>query len=363
MKDEAEPRHGARSALSKKGVVVTSEPTNQLTAIERTPRRVAAAIIDHPGASPRLGTATLPPAPPGRTVLRVLASPLNPLDLHIASGKFHSLRHTRPYVPGMECVGTVMHSSRYEPGSRVYAQCTATPDRPGSLATHVVVEDEDVVPVPSDVDAMTAAAVGNSGVAAYIPLIDTARAGAGDHVLILGATGIVGQLAVQIARSHGAARVVGVGRDATALHQVRSLGADAVVELTANDSEDELADRLSEATNGRVDVVLDGLYGMPLQEALRVCSSHARVVNIGNSAGATAQVSAGVLRSRQLTVVGFAGLHVPMTAKQPALTWLWQQAAAGKLLVPVRRSSLVDIARTWSLQGSSPHTKHVVFFT
>jgi NADPH:quinone reductase-like Zn-dependent oxidoreductase len=341
---------------------MTSETTNRLTSVERTPRRVTAAIIDHPGASPRLGTVDLPPVPPGRTVVKVMASPLNPLDLHIASGKFHSLRHTQPYVPGTECVGTVMHSSRYEPGSRVYAQCTATPDRPGSLATHVVVEDEDVVPVPGDVDAMTAAALGNSGVAAYLPLIETARLSTGDHVLVLGATGIVGQLAVQIARSHGAARVIGVGRDATAMRQVLSLGADAVVELMEKDSEEALSDRLSEAANGRVDVVLDGLYGMPLQAALRACSSHARVVNIGNSAGATALVSAGVLRSRQLTVFGFAGLHVPMTAKEPALQWLWQQSAACKLHVPVQPSALADIAHSWSLQGSSTHAKHVVVF-
>jgi NADPH:quinone reductase-like Zn-dependent oxidoreductase len=340
----------------------TGETTDRLSSLQSTPRRVAAAIIDHPGASPRLGTVDLPAAPPGRTVVRVLASPVNPLDLHIASGTFHSLRHGRPYVPGSECVGVVMHSSRYEPGSRVYAQCTATPDRPGSLATHVVVDDDEVVAVPDDVDAVTAAAVGNSGVAAYLPLIHTARLGAGDSILILGATGVVGQLAVQIARSHQAAHVVGVGRNTLALRQILTLGADAVVELTENDTEDDLAGRLSDATNGRVDVVLDGLYALPLQAALRVCSARARVVNIGNSAGPTAQISAGMMRSRQLTIVGFAGLHVPMTAKEPALTWLWQQAAARKLHVPVQRSSLVDISRTWALQESSPHTKHVVFF-
>lgn len=341
---------------------MTSETTNRLSSFETTPRQVTAAIIDQPGASPRLGTVDLPLAPPGRTVVRVLASPLNPLDLHIASGTFHSLRHERPYVPGSECVGLVVRSARYEPGSRVYAQCTATPDRPGSLATFVVVEDDDVLPVPEEVDALTAAAVGNSGVAAYLPLIQTARLKAGDNVLILGATGAVGQLAVQIARSHDAARVVGVGRDAAALAQVLSLGADAVVALTDNDTEDEFVDRLSDATKGRVDVVLDGLYAMPLQAALRVCSPHSRVVNIGNSAGATAQIPAGLLRSRQITVVGFAGLHVPMAAKEPALTWLWRQAAARKLQIAVQRSSLVDIKRTWFLQESSPRAKHVVFF-
>jgi NADPH2:quinone reductase len=230
------------------------------------------------------------------------------------------------------------------------------------LATHVVVDDDEVVPITGDVDALTAAAVGNSGVAAYLPLIQTARLEAGDNVLILGATGCVGQLAVQIARSHGAARIVGVGRNALALSRVLALGADAVVELEENETEDELSRRLTDATHGRVDVVLDGLYAMPLQAALRVCSPRGRVVNIGNSAGATAQIAAGALRSRQITVVGFAGLHLPMAAKEPALTWLWQRAAARKIHVPVERSSLVDIGHTWALQKSSPHAKHVVFF-
>ena len=89
-----------------------------------------------------------------------------------------------------------------------------------------------------------------------------------------------------------------------------------MVELRQGESADELAARLESAA-GAVDVVLDGLYGMPLEAALRVCAPRARVVNIGNLAGATAQVPAGLLRGKQISITGFAGLHTPLQDKRP----------------------------------------------
>jgi NADPH:quinone reductase-like Zn-dependent oxidoreductase len=327
--------------------------------LEAVPDRVVAAIINGPGAQPHLGTVGLPALTPGHSVLRVLAAPLNPLDLLIASGTFHSARHEQPYVPGSECVGIVVRSQRHAVGTQVYAQCQAGPDRPGSLSTHLVVQDDEVVALPHGLDAVTAAAVGNSGVAAYVPLIETAGLQAGETVLILGATGAVGQLAVQIARGRGAARVVGVGRNQSALDRLFRLGADAVVALMPGESENDLAARLSDAA-GPVDVLLDGLFGVPLQAALKVCAPHGRIVNIGNLAGPTAVLSAGSLRSKQLTLTGFAGLHMPMKAKQRALGWLWRQVIDAAIEVDVRTSALRDIAATWSVQQSSPHAKCVV---
>jgi NADPH:quinone reductase-like Zn-dependent oxidoreductase len=323
------------------------------------PDRVVAAIIDKPGAPPRLGEVGLPALTPGDSVLRVLAAPLNPLDLLIASGTFHSAHYEQPYVPGSECVGVVVQSQRHAPGTRVYAQCQAGPDRPGSLATHLVVHDDETIPLPDALDAIAAAAVGNSGVAAYVPLIETAGLQAGETVLILGATGAVGQLAVQIARSHGAAKVVGVGRNRLALDRLLRLGADAVVALQPDESENELAARLRDAA-GPVDVLLDGLFGVPLQAALKSCASHGRVVNIGNPCGPSAVLSAGLLRSRQLTLSGFAGLHMSMNAKQGALGWLWRQVIDAALTIDVRSSALQDISATWLVQQSSPHAKCVV---
>lgn len=323
------------------------------------PRGVPAAVVDAPGSEPRPGSVTLPPRTPGTTLVAVVAAPLNPLDLVIASGTFHSARHEAPYVPGSECVGVVLDSDRYVPGSWVYGECDASPDTPGSFATQALIADEDLLLLPEGLDPVLAAAVGNSGTAAYMPLVEDAGLRPGETVLVLGATGSVGQLAVQVAHRGGAGRVVGVARDHAALGRLLQLGADAVVELRADESVDELAARLREVA-GPVDVVLDGVYGVPFEAALRVCAPRARVVNIGNPAGATAQVPAGLLRGKQLTLSGFAGLHTPLSKKEPALTWLWSALARDELKIDVRTVALEELPTAWRAQAASPHHKCVV---
>jgi NADPH2:quinone reductase len=320
---------------------------------------VRAAVVDAPGATPRVGSVALPARTTGTTLVSVVAAPLNPLDLVIASGTFHSARHEAPYVPGSECVGVVLDSDRHRPGSRVYAECHAAPETPGSLATRVLVGDDDLLPLPKGVDPVRAAAVGNSGTAAFMPLVEDAALQAGETVLVLGATGAVGQLAIQVAHQRGAGRVVGVARDRAALERLPDLGADAVVDLRAGESTEELAERLR-AVSGPVDVVLDGIYGAPLEAALQVCAPRARVVNVGNPAGATARISAGLLRGKQLTLSGFAGLHTPLPAKQTALTWLWNALARDELQVDVRTFPLDDLPAAWQTQAVSPHAKCVV---
>ena len=320
---------------------------------------IRAAIIDAPGAEPRLGSVVLPPRTPGTTLVAVTAAPLNPLDLVIASGTFHSARHEDPYVPGSECAGVVLDSDRYPVGSLVYAECHASPTTPGSFATRAIIADEDVLPLPDGLDPVLAAAVGNSGTAAFMPLIEDAGLRPGETVLVLGATGAVGQLAVQVAHRSEAGRVIGVARDRDALARLPALGADAVVELRADEGSDELAARLL-AVAGPVDVVLDGLYGMPLEAALRVCAPRARVVNIGNAAGGTAQVAAGLLRGKQLTLTGFAGLHTPLREKRAALRWLWTALGRGELQVEIRTFPLDELASAWRMQRVSPHAKCVI---
>lgn len=332
--------------------------TNPATAVY--PAGIRAAIVDAPGAEPHLGSIVLPPRTPGTTLITVVAAPVNPLDLLIASGGFHSARHESPYVPGSECVGVVVDSDRYAAGSWVYAECHASPTASGTFATHVLVPDDDLLPLPDDINPILAAAVGNSGTAAFIPLIENAGLRPGETVLVLGATGAVGQLAVQIAHRSGAGRVVGVARNRAALEGLLSLGADAVVDVHRDETDEELAARLLAAAGGPVDVVLDGLYGIPLQAALRVCAPRARVVNIGNLAGPTAQIPAGLLRGKQITLSGFAGLHTTLQAKQPALKWLWAAVGRDELKVEVRTVGLEELPAAWRAQAASPHAKFVV---
>ena len=321
--------------------------------------RIPAAFIDEPGAEPRLGSVMLPARTPGTSLLTVIAAPLNPLDLLIASGSFHSARHEAPYVPGSECVGIVLDSDSYPTGAQVYAECHASPTTPGTFAARVLVADEDVIPLPDGIDPVLAAAVGNSGTAAFMPLVEMAGLRTGETVLVLGATGAVGQLAIQVAQGRGAGRVVGVGRNPAALGLLRGLGADAVVDLREGEGVDGLAARLLAAA-GPVDIVLDAVYGLPLEAALRVCAARARVVNIGNGAGATAQVPAGLLRGKQLTLSGFAGLHIPLADKREALSWLWSAVGRAELRVEIRTVPLEGLAAAWRAQAESPHAKLVV---
>jgi NADPH2:quinone reductase len=221
------------------------------------------------------------------------------------------------------------------------------------------VDDENILLLPDGLDPIQAAAIGNSGVAAYTPLVEIAGIGQDDTVLILGATGAVGQIAVQIAKAKGVARVVGIGRDRAVLNHLKSLGADAVVELRAGEAAVDLTDRLHDVA-GAVNVILDGLYGMPLEAALQVCTSKARVVNIGHSAGATASIPAGVLRGKQLALFGFAGLHTPLKEKQLALSWLWAALQEGTLRVNTMTVSLEELPEAWRRQATSPHGKYVL---
>ena len=320
---------------------------------------IRAVLIDAPGADPRLGSVVLPPRTPGTTLVSVVAAPLNPLDLLIASGTFHSARHEAPYVPGSECVGAVLESDLFPPGSLVYGECHASPATPGSFATALLVADENLLPLPDGLDPVLAAAVGNSGTAAFMPLIEDAGLRPGETVLVLGATGAVGQLAVQVAHHHGAGRVTGVARDRAALSRLLALGADAVVELRAGEGNEDLAARLLAAA-GPADVVLDGLCGLPLEAALRTCAPRARVVNIGNLAGPAALVPAGLLRGKQLTLSGFAGLYTPLRDKRAALNWLWTALARGELRIEVRTFPLGEFPAAWQAQAVSPHAKCVM---
>ncbi|MEO7421993.1 MAG: zinc-binding alcohol dehydrogenase family protein [Ornithinibacter sp.] len=322
-------------------------------------RTVRAAIVESAGAEPTLGTIELPTRRPGAAIIAVVAAPLNPLDLLIASGGFHSVRHGAPYVPGSECVGVVVESDTHPAGTTVYGECHASPTAPGAFATHVLLADDDLLPLPVSTDPVLGAAVGNSGTAAFMPLVEIAAMRRGETVLVLGATGAVGQLAVQIAHARGAGRVVGVARDRAALEGLLSLGADTVVALNPGESPEHLATRLAEAA-GDVDVVLDGLFGVPLEAALRVCGPRGRVVNIGDAAGADVTLPAGLLRGKQLTVSGFAGLHTPLAQKAPALTWLWRALEGGDLHVPVKTFPLDQLAAAWRVQATSPHAKCVI---
>ena len=215
---------------------------------------------DHP--VPRRGT--------GQALIRVTAAPVCPLDLLCASGTSYFGKPPLPYAPGAQGVGIVEEAGTLPAGQRVWFSCDAgMKPGDGAMAELCVAEESSILPLPGHVADDLVAALGLSAIAAWTAL--TLRGGLrpGEHVLVLGASGTVGQVGVQAARLLGAGRVTAGCRDAHGRARAAELGADAVADLAADDA-DTLTARLAEAAGGRVDLVLDPVWGMPAEAALRI---------------------------------------------------------------------------------------------
>lgn len=256
-----------------------------------------AAVLHTPGSPPSYGERPTPEAAPGRTLVRVTAAPVVPLDLLCASGTSYFGRPAVPYVPGVQGVGVVERSDALPAGTRVwFATSAGMAPGDGALAERCAVPDADVLPVTADLSDTEVAALGLSAVAAWMALTWRGRLTAGERVLVLGGGGAVGQVAVGAARLLGAARVVAVCRSAAAADRARAAGAEDVV--TAGGDVDGLTERLRAAVGGAVDVVVDPVFGAAASAAARVLAPGGRLVNLGSAAGDEAAFSSTVLRSR-----------------------------------------------------------------
>src|SRR5215210_4619006 len=218
---------------------------------------------------------------PGEALVRISAAALNPVELHIWNGHFFDGPPHPPYVIGLEGVGVVEEGERLAPGTRVRVEFVHPGyGRDGAVAEYAVAPEEpdasdrasqaSVAPIGDELDDTAAAALGVPVFTALMCLERAQRAGAsldGAHVLVTGATGSVGAIAVQLAKLMGAARVEAAGRNPERLERALSLGADATVEVADGLSHAELSDRFSGAADGRLDVALDPLWGDPARAA------------------------------------------------------------------------------------------------
>jgi NADPH:quinone reductase-like Zn-dependent oxidoreductase len=214
--------------------------------------------------------------------------------------------------------------------------------------------------VPENVDDATAAALPNPALSSWLPLTWRAQLKPGETVLILGATGVAGKLAVQIAKHLGAGRVVAAGRNKKTLESLHHLGADATIAL--DQSDEQLANAFTrEYKQNPFDVVLDYLWGHiteVLFEALTghdatAVSSRVRIVEIGEMAGADIRLPAAALRSSGIEIYGSGGGGiVPHQAIFEAFPQVWSLAADGKLRMDLERVPLRDIENAWRRQDS-----------
>jgi NADPH:quinone reductase-like Zn-dependent oxidoreductase len=222
--------------------------------------------------------------------------------------------------------------------------------RDGGLAERCAVPDQDVLPLPDGVPDPVAAAIGMSGVAAWMALTDRAHVQAGERVLVLGAGGTVGALAVGLARLLGAGRVVGVCRSESAAARATAAGADEVVQLS--DDAGVLAALLQEALGGPADVVVDPVFGVAATAAARVLAPFGRLVNLGGLAGDTAEFSSAVLRSRTASVLGYTNALLTADQRRQALDAVFAHAAATALTVSHEIVPLAEVGDAWRRQAS-----------
>ena len=310
-----------------------------------------AAVLREPGQPPVLAEHPDPVAAPGNTVVGVTAAPLVPLDLLCASGTSYFGRPATPYVPGVQGVGVVETSTVLAPGTRVwFATSAGMAAGDGSLAERCAVPDADVVPLREDVDDAPFAALGLSGVAAWMALTWRAGLRPGERVLVLGGGGAVGQAAVGAAKLLGAGRVVAVCRSEQARQRAAEAGADAVVPL-AGDA-DELAAAFAEASGGSVDVVVDPVFGTAATAAARVLAVGGRLVNLGGASGDVAEFSSAVLRSRSVDVLGYTNNALSTEQRNAAIGAIAGHAAAGGLAVAHEHLPLAQVADAWRRQAS-----------
>src|SRR3954469_8955859 len=306
-----------------------------------------AAILRWYGAPPDVGDFDEPQATDGQEVVEIVAGGLNPVDIRMASGHFYGGTPPLPSVAGREGIG------RRADGSLVYFDQPVSPC--GSFAERAPIVSESAIPLGADVDPALAVAFGIAGLAAWLSLEWRARLREGETVLVLGASGVVGQIAVQGARLLGAGRVVGASR--SDLDRVKEQGADAVVDAGAGG---DLAEALREACGGGGDVVIDPVWGEPAAAALEACNPDARLVQIGESAGSHASIPSATVRGRLLSILGHTNFRAPEDVKRDAYRRMVAHAAAGELAVDVERVAIDGVADAWERQQRSPHHKLVI---
>lgn len=304
-----------------------------------------AAVLLELGKPPRHQDFPEPSPGAEEALVQVRAASLKPIDKQLAAGTHYASPRELPVICGTDGVGILSD------GSRVFFGGARRPY--GAMAQQTVVPAAFCFPVPDALDDATAAAIPNPGVSAFLSLTQRAKLAKGEKILIQGATGVTGKLAVQIARQLGAGRVIASGRNFQALEKLRDLGADATIPL--NQPEDDLRKAFAqEAGEAGFNVVMDYLWGRPTEILLSaitrsefaVINSETRLVQVGESAAPTITLPAAVLRSTALTITGTAGIP-SRDILVSAMHHVMDAAAKRTLQIETESVPLADIEQAW----------------
>jgi NADPH:quinone reductase-like Zn-dependent oxidoreductase len=302
-----------------------------------------AAVVNTLGEPPAYQSFPDPVPLDDEVLVQVRAAGLHPIVKGLASGSHYASGGGLPAVPGIDGVGTLAD------GSRVYFVFVRKPW--GTMGERAAAPQSKCIPVPDGLDDIHAAAIANPGMSAWVSMKTRAGIVAGETVLILGATGVAGQLAIQTARLLGAKRVIAAGRNIAAL---ASADVDAVIAL--GDSEDAVREAFTAQAATGIDVIIDYLWGRPtelLLEALakgfKASSTHrTRLVEVGSSAGPNITLPGATLRSIDLTLLGSGFGSASLEEIFATIPTLFSMAAQGKLTVDVEPVPLADVESAWT---------------
>jgi NADPH:quinone reductase-like Zn-dependent oxidoreductase len=279
----------------------------------------------------------------GEVLADVLAAGLHPRVRTGAAGKHYTSSGTLPMIPGIDGVG------RLPDGKLVYF--VAADDVLGTMADRAVVDPRRAVELPDGTDVAKFAAAMNPAMSSWVALRRRVALQPGQSVLILGATGNAGTMAVQVAKRLGAGRVIGVGRDLGRLQALLPAGADDVVQLTGDP--DATAKALAAAAD--TDIVLDYLWGSPTEQAITALltarSDPSRAlawIQIGSMGGPTIQLPSAALRSANFCLLGSGQGSVSPRAYLAELPPLVEEIAAGTIAVRPNEVPLSAVERAWA---------------
>jgi NADPH:quinone reductase-like Zn-dependent oxidoreductase len=310
-----------------------------------------AAVVSSFQAPPQYATFPDPVAGEGEVLVTVSAVGLHQIVRSLASGGHYMSTGNLPFVPGLDGAG------RLEDGTRVYFGNHRPPF--GSFAERCVARRAMCLPIPDSLDELTVAAMMNPAMSSWAALSERAHFVAGESILILGATGVAGQLAVQAAKRLGARRIVAAGRDPEVLQTLTGLGADSLVSL--NQSPDDLVAAFrQEWDKDGIEVVLDYLWGAPAETLLSAVakSQHAaarvRYVQVGAMAGANISLPAATLRSTSLELLGSGFTGGSIAKLFESMGQFLQMAGREPFQIKTKSAPLSEVASLWNVaQGGA----------
>jgi NADPH:quinone reductase-like Zn-dependent oxidoreductase len=307
-------------------------------------------VLHHLGHAPRWEEFPQPVPQDGEELIEVTAAPLNNIDRVRADGSHYSVRSGEYASGGLPAVPGVIGAGRLPGGQRVLFG-----SRCGTMAQYSVARPQMTFGIPHGLDDAVAAAAWNPGLSAWLALRWRCEVQPGQTVLILGATGVTGKLAVQAARHLGAGRIVAAGRNQQVLDALPGLGADATIQLSQPDGALAAAFAAQAGDHG-YDLVIDYVWGHPTEVFLSSIEHHdaqprsgrVRLLQAGDMAGPAIALPAAVLRSAGLEILGLGtGTMPPVDVITGMLGELLDLLAAGKIRIDIEKVPLSAVGEVW----------------